>query len=159
MLLGLKKLKMKNLIDDLIYCCLPRAFHLVLSLLCPGSFKTPWNIGLHNSEPVTWQGHHLNTFHSWEHAVRCKANVQDQECKPSLKTGVGANCSCNSKIQHRMVKGLPLFGQSHKKKPKNKNKKKQPTFCTIRCFLFFCLKQSSQDCSFVSGHIRVLCAY
>lgn len=31
--------EMKNLIDDLIHCCPPQAFHLVLSLLCTGSFK------------------------------------------------------------------------------------------------------------------------
>lgn len=32
--------EMKNLIDDPIHCCPPQAFHLVLSLLCTGSFKT-----------------------------------------------------------------------------------------------------------------------
>lgn len=68
---------MKNLIDDLIYCCPPQAFHLVLSLACTGSFKPLCNTWLHNSEHATWRGHHLSTFHLSEHGAEGTADAQE----------------------------------------------------------------------------------
>lgn len=152
---------MKNLIDDLIHCCPPQAFHLVLSLACTGSFKPLCSTWLHNSEHATWRGHHLSTFRLSEQGAEGTADAQEPrlQAPPGDQRGSWRQLQQEEAEYESHLLSLQAAAEgwaSHSLASPTKNKL---YFALSDLFVFFCSEGSYLGCLAVSGHTRVLSAH
>lgn len=100
--------EMKNVIDDLIHCCPPQAFHLALSLLCTAGFKP------HEALDYITQGRLRDRATTWALSVSVSTGWRHSGCAGATATSLelreGTGCSCTRKSQNMNLTSF-LFKQ------------------------------------------------